>query len=191
MTCIVALQHRGDIYVGGDSAGIDEDSSEIRTRADEKVFVKCCDSVRAQMMIIGFAGSFRVGQLLRYALEVPEHSKNKSDMEYLVVDLIDSIRSMQKDKGAMTKIDELEEHDSEFIIGYKGEIYVIESDFQVGRPVENYAAVGSGAQAALGAMYATQNMKMSPENRVTLALSASAEYSPGVREPFSVIKLEG
>lgn len=190
MTCIVAIEHHGDIYVGGDSAAIDDAATEIRSRADEKVFIKSCFEFHDQRMIIGFAGSFRVGQLLRYSLEIPEHKKQYSDMEYLVVDFIDSIRSMQKDKGSLIKVDELEEHDSELIVGYKGKIYIVESDFQVGRLIENYAACGTGAQTALGALYATKNIKISPEERVKLALSASVEYTPGVREPFTIMKLK-
>jgi ATP-dependent protease HslVU (ClpYQ) peptidase subunit len=189
VTCIVAIEHHGDIYVGGDSAAIDDVTSEIRTRSDEKVFIKSCFELHSQRMIIGFAGSFRIGQLLRYSLEIPEHKKQHSDMEYLVVDFIDSIRSMQKDKGSLIKVDEVEEHDSELIVGYKGKIYIIESDFQVGRLVENYAACGIGAQTALGALYATKNIKMQPEERIKLALSASAEYTSGVREPFTIMKL--
>jgi ATP-dependent protease HslVU (ClpYQ) peptidase subunit len=191
VTCIVALKNHSDIYFGGDSAGIDTDVLEIRSRADEKVFILRHPLRSHQKMIVGFAGSFRIGQLLRYALIIPEHSSKKSDMEYLVTDFIDSVRALQKDKGSMIKTDELEENNADLIVGYHGKIYVIESDFQVGCPIEDFSAIGCGAQAALGAMYATQNSRMKPEDRIKLALEASAEYSSGVRAPFTLLKLEG
>ena len=185
MTCIIGLEHEGTIYIGGDSAGVEESSLGICTRADEKVFI-----TDSEDMIVGFSGSFRIGQLLRYALTLPTQKVGQEDMSYLVTDFIDAVRTMQKDKGSMKKENELEEHSSAFVIGFNKKLYVVESDFQVGQPLENYTAVGCGADIALGAMYATRDAKMSPEERIQLALSASAEYSAGVRGPFKVIKLE-
>jgi ATP-dependent protease HslVU (ClpYQ) peptidase subunit len=185
MTCIVGIEDKGVVYVGGDSAGIDPSSLAICGRADEKVFVT--DDGEFAM---GFAGSFRIGQLLRYALTPPDQGSKKDDMAYMVTDFIDAVRAMQKDKGSMKKENELEEHDAAFIVGYRGKLYVVESDYQVGRPIENYAAVGCGSQIALGALYATRNSGMSPEERITMALQSAVEYSAGVRLPFHIVKLE-
>lgn len=185
MTCIVGLEHEGSVYIGGDSAGVEAWSLEICTRADEKVFIN-----ETGEFIMGFAGSFRIGQLLRYALVPPDQPSKKDDMAYMVTDFIDAVRAMQRDKGTMKKENELEEHDAAFLVGYNGKLYVIESDFQVGRPIEDYAAVGCGAQIALGAMYATRGSQLTPEERITLALQAATEYSAGVRPPFHILRLE-
>lgn len=185
MTCIVALEHEGAVYIGGDSAGVESMSLAICTRADEKVFL-----TENGEFIMGFCGSFRIGQLLRYALVPPEQSAKKDDMGYMVTDFIDAVRLVQKDKGSMKKENELEEQDAGFIVGYRGKLYVVESDFQVGRPTEDYAAVGCGAQIALGALYATKKSRLKPEERITLALQAATEYSAGVRAPYVVLRLD-
>ena len=185
MTCIVGLEQDGVVYIGGDSAGVEPWSLSICGRADEKVFIN-----ETGEFIMGFCGSFRIGQLLRYALEVPDQPSKKDDMAYMVTDFIDAVRNMQKEKGSLKKENELEEHEASFLVGYNGKLYVIEEDFQVGRPIENYASVGCGAQIALGAMYATRNSNMTPEERITLALQAATEYSAGVRPPFHILKLE-
>lgn len=186
MTCIVGVKHEDTMYVGADSAGSDDDGA-IRTRADEKVFVS-----DDEQMIIGFAGSFRVGQLVRYALAIPEQSIRKDDMSYMVTDFVDAIRSTLKDKGALTVIDDTsEQHDSELIVGYHGDLYIIDSDYQISKHVEEYAAVGSGAQVALGALYATKNNKdVLPQDRLLIALSAAAEYTSTVRGPFIIKSLK-
>lgn len=184
MTCIVGVEQDGVVYVGGDSAGMEAWSLAICGRADEKVFVT--DSGE---FIMGFCGSFRIGQLLRYALNPPEQSQKKNDMAYMVVDFVDAVRAMQKEKGSMKKENELEEHNAAFLVGYKGHLYFVESDFQVGRPIEGYAAIGCGAQIALGAMFATRNSDIAAPNRIELALTAAAEYSAGVRGPFLVLQL--
>ena len=186
MTCIVGLEHEGVVYIGGDSAGVEINSLAICGRADEKVFL-----TEEKNFAMGFCGSFRIGQLLRYALDPPDQKVGQEDMAYMVVDFIDAVRTMQKEKGSMKKEDELEEHDAAFIVGYKGHLYVVEEDFQVGRPIENYAAVGCGADIALGALYATRSTRdLHPEERIKLALQAAVEYSAGVRPPFHIVKLE-
>lgn len=188
MTCIVALEQDGVVYVGADSAGIDAHSLSIVRRADEKVFVTDDGE-----FIMGFCGSYRIGQLLRYSLDLPEQLASKDDMAYMVTDFIDAVRAIQRDKGALNKDGDhnVESQDAAFIVGYRGRIYVIEQDFQVGRPVDDFAAVGCGDHLALGAMHATRkDKKLTPEERITMALEAATEYSAGVRPPFHVVRLE-
>jgi len=183
MTCIVALEHEGKVWVAGDSAATVEGDYIICSRADEKVFIN-------DMMIMGFCGSFRIGQLLRYSLDVPEQSTKTEDMSFMVNDFVDAVRQVQKEKGSASKENDLESHESSFIVGYRGKIYVIEEDYQVARPLDNFAAVGSGAAVALGALYATKNtLNLSPENRLRLALEAASEYVANVRAPFMFLQL--
>lgn len=187
MTCIVGIEHEGTVYVGGDSAGVEPYSLAICTRADEKVFLTDDGS-----MAMGFCGSFRIGQILRYALVVPEQGQRQDDMTYMVTTFIDAVRATQKDKGSMNKVAEhdVEAQDASFLVGYNGKLYVIESDFQVGRPVDDYAAVGCGADIAMGALYATRGLSMLPTARITCALMAASEYSAGVRGPYHIVRLE-
>lgn len=183
MTCIVGVEHEGSVYIGGDSAAIDE-CMGICLCADEKVFI-----TDGGDLAIGYAGSFRIGQLMRYAFVVPDQPSKKDDMAYMVTDFVDAVRAVQRDKGAMTKENELEVHDAELVVGYNGKLYVVDAYYRVGRPVEDYTAVGSGAPVALGALYATRGQDLTPEDRIRLALKASSEYSAGVRPPFHIVRL--
>ena len=179
MTCIVALVQDDVIYVGGDSAAIA--GWELCARADEKVFLN-------DEFIIGFCGSFRTGQLMRYAFLPPERPLQKDEMAFMVTDFVDAIRTCQRDKGSLKKEEESESHEASLIVGYSGKIYVIEEDFQVGRPVEDYAAIGSGAQIALGAMFASVSER-DPIKRLTQALEAAEKFNAGVRGPFVILTL--
>ena len=185
MTCIVGIVDKGVVYVGGDSAGVDMNDLSIIVRADEKVFI-----TDPPEFVMGFCGSFRVGQLLRYALITPEQSIKKDDMSYMVTDFVDAVRTVQRDKGSLHRENDIENLEAGFIVGYKSKLYVIEADFQVLQPVNNYVAIGTGAHIALGAMYATKDSRLKPEERVRIALEAAVEYSAGVRPPFNIVKLE-
>lgn len=181
MTCIVGVVHKDAIYMGGDSAAVG--GLRIETRADAKVFVN-------GPMIFGFTSSFRMGQLLQYALKVPAHPADKADMAYLVTDFMDAVREVYRSNGFMGKVGEREDGGT-FLLGYRGALYAVQDDFQVGRVLHPFAAVGCGADIALGAMHATRHTRLTPEQRVLRALEAAAEFSAGVRAPFTVERLPG
>lgn len=179
MTCIVGLEHEGKVYLGGDAAGIGGDLS-IETRRDEKVFIN--DNV-----LMGFTSSFRMGQLLRYALTVPERSTRfDSDMAYLVVDFIDAVRHVFIDHGHMGEVENRDEGGC-WLLGYKGSLYTVHSDFQIGKGADSYAAVGCGEDFALGSLFATQNSSYRPEQRLVMALDAACHHSAGVRGPYTIL----
>jgi hypothetical protein len=173
MTCIVGLIDKDDVYIGGDSAGVAGLSLTIRS--DEKVFVN-------GPFIMGFTTSFRMGQLLRYKFDPPKQTVNVDDMKYMVTDFIDAVKRCFNDNGFGDR-----STGGTFLVGYNGQLYSIDSDFQVGIPTAAYDACGCGADIALGALYASQGRK--PEDRVKIALEAAAKFSSGVAPPFVMVKL--
>lgn len=182
MTCIVGYKDKdGTIHLGADSAAVDEHHA-LTVRLDEKVYVN-------GDFIIGFAGSFRMGQLLRYALHIPGHPNNKDDMEYLVVDFIDAVRDTLRDKGILQTTDHVETVDGEFIIGYNGNLYHVQNDLQIG-VCDDYVCIGCGSDYAAGSMFENHNRHdMSSSEKIIRALKAAQYHSGGVREPFNVIQL--
>jgi len=176
LTCIVGLIHEGDVYIGGDSAGVA--GLSITIRSDEKIFGN-------GPFLFGFTSSFRMGQLLRYKLAPPAQTVHQDDMEYMVTSFIDACRTCFAQNGFG---DKEATTGGTFLVGYKGKLYTIESDYQVGIPKLEYDAVGCGADLALGAMFATEGL--SPEERIKAALGAASTFSDGVSPPFTVLKLE-
>ena len=174
MTCIVGLVDKGTVYIGGDSAGVAGLSLSIR--ADEKVF-------QNGPFIMGFTTSFRMGQLLRYKFDPPQQTVSQNEMQYMVTNFIDAVRQCFANNGFGDKEATV---GGNFLVGYKGKLYNIEADFQVGVPAETYDAVGCGSDLALGALYASKGK--SPEQRIKLALEAAANFSAGVSAPFLMIK---
>lgn len=177
MTCIVAVEDKGTIYMGGDSAGVA--GLSISIRADEKVFLN-------GPFIMGFTTSFRMGQLLRFKFVPPAQPAGVDDLRYMVTDFIDAVRKSFFDNGFGKK-----DHNEggNFLVGYKGKLYHIGSDFQVGIPTNQHDAVGCGRDLALGALYATKLIKtMNPSKRVITALEAATAHSAGVAAPYVVLK---
>lgn len=182
MTCIVGLVDEGRVYMGGDSAGVGGLSLTIR--ADEKVFKK-------GEFIMGFTSSFRMGQLLRFKLEVPYHKPGLETYEYMVTEFVESVRRCLKE-GGYARTNNGEDSGGTFLVGYRGELFMIGDDFQVGKPTERYEAVGCGEDLAKGSLFSSLRLgEGNPHERVREALMAAENFSAGVRGPFKIISTEG
>jgi ATP-dependent protease HslVU (ClpYQ) peptidase subunit len=176
VTAIVGLEHAGKVYIGADSAGTAGWLQIVR--ADEKVFTN-------GPFVIGFTTSFRMGQLLRYKLSVAEQAPSQTDdFRFMSTVFIDTVRTCLKD-GGFAKIDNGVEQGGTFLVGYRGALYCVGSDFQVGRSVEGFDAVGYGDELALGALAASA--LKDPTRRVKQALGVAARFSAGVAGPFKVV----
>lgn len=179
MTCIVGLVENGTVYIGSDSAGVS--GFDLRIRQDDKVFVK-------NGMAFGFTDSFRMGQILRYSFSIPDHDPRKDDYEYLCTDFIDALIRCFKEKGyAMIKDNEV--FGGTFLIGYKGNLYRVENDFQVGKVKQRYDSCGCGENYALGALRVLEESSKEPVAIVEYALSVAEYFSAGVRAPFKVVSI--
>lgn len=174
MTCIVGLVHRGGVYIGGDSAGIS--GFHLTVRADEKVF-------RVGEFTLGFTSSFRMGQLLRYKLTLSAVPRRQSLHRYMSTVFVDSVRECLKAGGFLTVSNGVESG-GDFLVGIRGQLFEVCSDFQVGQNSDRMAAVGCGREIALGSLYSTTG---NPVERLTTALKAAERFSAGVRRPFLVL----
>lgn len=182
MTCIVGIEHDGGVWIGGDSATVSD--IDVCVVSEPKVFVN-------GPLIIGFTTSWRMGQLLHYSLNVPDHDPRIDDMNWLVNDLVDAIRNCFKEKGYIRKQDEAELGGT-FLLGYKGKLYYVSDDFQIIRPKDGYAACGCGESYALGVLsYLTKNKLIKkPEDALMHALDAAVVHSGGVLKPYTVMNLD-
>ena len=175
MTAIVGIVKDGQVHIGGDSAGVSGWS--LTVRADSKVFT-------TGPYVMGFTTSFRMGQLLRYALQPPTPS---GDLEaFMATAFVDAVRDTLKNGGWARKESEREEG-GVFLVGVHGRLFCVESDYQVGEAVDGYAAIGCGNEIALGALHATASTGMRPRKRIKLALEAAERFSAGVRGPFAYV----
>lgn len=180
MTCIVGLAHEGKVYIGGDSmASANYDRQVI---ANRKVF-------SVGEFLIGYTSSFRMGQILQYHLNVPQQQDGVTDERYMVVDFIEAARDCLKARG-YSQINSNEESGGTFLVGYRGNLYYIGSNYQVSRWQNGIAAVGCGEAYALGAMLALGD-KLKPKRRIMQALEVTAELCNGVCAPFYVEVLNG
>lgn len=180
MTCIVGLVDNNEVWIGGDSAGVA--GLDITARADQKVF-------RNGEFLFGFTTSFRMGQILRYGF-TPKGIPDWDLERYMCGTFIDDIRQAFKDKG-FAESHHGSEQGGTFLVGVRGRLFTIESDYQVAWNHVPYSAVGCGAKYALGSLYTTHQdtPDMPPRDKVIRALDAASKFSAGVCPPYTIERL--
>lgn len=185
MTCIIGVEHKGIIYIGGDSLGTNGWMG--RTLSNRKVF-------RVGEFLIGCAGSVRLVQLIQYHLSVRAQEENESDEHYIVVGFVDALRKCLKDYGFATVENGKEEFNySQFILGYRGQLYQIQGEYNVCCHPDGIEVIGSGSEFAFGAISALLESELpdalNVEQIILRSLVISAKYNRAVAGPFYVEKL--
>lgn len=173
MTCIVGLVQKGQVFIGGDSAGVG--GYGLVVRVDRKVF-------RNGDFVMGFTSSFRMGQLLAFGFNPPKPRVGADIMAYLVTDFIDAARDRMTTGGYMRTNDGAERGGT-FLLGYSGRLFHISDDFQVGESTHGFDSCGSGGLVALGSLRATRTWD-DPMARLIEALETAETFTSEVRGPF-------
>jgi hypothetical protein len=180
MTCIVGVvTEDGRVVMGGDSAGVA--GFDITVRADQKVF-------HVGEFLLGFTTSFRMGQLLRFRFTPPAHPDGMDTYEYMVTLFVDAVRTCFK-TGGYAETNNGVESGGTFLVGYRGRLFCIDFDYQVGEASDGYDAVGCGCFVARGSLFTSNLAKGLPAaSRVRWALEAAAYLNAGVRAPFTILE---
>ncbi len=180
VTCIVGLVDGRDVLLGGDCAAIGSDHT-VSVRREPKIF-------RNGPALIGFSNSFRMGQLLRFALHVPSMRPDTDALDWIVREVVPAAREALRD-GGFSEVRENVETGAGFLVAAYGRLFHVEEDFHVGETLDGFDAIGCGGPYALGALRATHGLCLAPEERVLRALRAAQHFSGGVREPFTTLRL--
>lgn len=179
MTAIVGLvDSDGSVWLGGDSAA--STSHSVWVRNDSKVFIQ-------GELILGFTGSYRARDILQYQMSMTQPGQVDNLDRFLRTTFVEEVRSAFSKSGYMSRDDGKDFQASRLLVGVRGRLFMVDSDFHVGEMETPFAAIGSGYSEAQGSLYSTRAMT-DPRKRLEEALAASSYYNPGVRPPFHFVR---
>lgn len=180
MTCVIGLEVSGTVYLGGDSALVDAETGALRIMADPKVFVK-------KGLVIGCSDNVRIMQLVGHVFKPPAPKPNEEGMQYVAGTFVDCLRKFLRSHDVLDPSGQSMQ--AQLLLGHDSRLYCIENDFQSYRVKDGCAAIGSGADVALGSLHSTRKSLSRPVSRIRQALQAASTYNAWVRDPFHIIKL--
>jgi len=186
MTCIVGLVKNGDVWLGGDSAATDGHLNRTIIK-DPKVFIK-------GEVGFGVCGSPKVMDALAHSIELPEQ-QDGDDRAFLVSQLVPALREgLQKLDAAGVNKNPFGgggsdvTFEGEMLVGYRGELYKLQGNFQLIHSADGYDTTGSGGTLALGSLAATKKMS-NPKKRLLVALEASSANA-GCAPPYVIVTVK-
>ena len=183
MTVVVALLDDDDTLVFGADSSASSDGS-LTLRPDAKIFKK-------NGYTIGFAGSFRNFQLVQYSMILrapPAFFSLDAAQKFMVTVFVPALRNCLSENGAMKLVNGIETMDGFILlVGFRSFLFTIEDDFHVA-PHDEYAAIGSGCDVALGSLYASKEGGMfSAYEAAEVALYAAEHSCTEVRGPMYIV----
>jgi len=173
MTCVVGIVDTdGKVWMGCDSVTVNDYGF-----AYENNYRKLG---RNGDFLIGTAGSARVVQLVKHVLEPPPCDGDV--YQYMARDFVNAVREcIEKAKA------EEEYKNSQLLIGYKGKLFYIGSNYMVSENSAGYFAIGSAQDFAMGVLHVTSLLNdMTALRRLNLALETSDELNAYVSRPFYI-----
>lgn len=175
MTVIVGLIDNETVYMGADTLMVNGFDTSHLAPSVPKVFHR-------GPFLIGVTGMLRALQLVQFRLNPVIETKPGGDIEFMVTDFVDELRRVLKEGGSAHEENGIEhtgdrDDYSRFLVGYRGHLYNVGPDYHVRESTDDFAAIGSGEDFALGSLHSTQGIN--PESRVTLAIEAAMRFNAG------------
>lgn len=185
MTCVIGYIDKKSrkIYMGSDSIGTDDHNGRM-VRRDPKIFQK-------YNMLIGFAGSYRIGQLLNSSLFQPPKYEDEEFIDYFVSKFIPVLyHLLDENKLIHQKDGEEPEMAAQLLIGFHGALIKIETDFQVEIHLDDFDAIGSGGNEALASLITYKKLsgknKIKPDILIATIIESVAQINWAVGGPVQI-----
>lgn len=189
MSVVIAIKENGVTYMAADTQiSFGDSKRHLKSDSLQKVWA-VTDTPHC---IMGGVGLTRDLNLIRYCTSelIPEASvlKNEINVGTIMLNTVPSIfESIRNYTQLVTGCDKDIPINSEFVLAYKDKIFDIAPDGTV-EEVEDYIAIGSGADAALGSLKHTTDEPV--YDRLIKALDAASESNLYVSEPYVCMDTE-
>lgn len=174
MTLALAIEDGPRVWLAADSAATStaEGVYDQETVREPKVWTRGGWG-------FGFAGSWRVGALLRLDLDMPRVPRSVDAVERLV-----QLEFPQRVRAILSREDPEDATSTYLIVAARGAAWS-GTFWDLTRSSHGYAAVGvPGATMALAV-----TSRLSPRARALAVLSAAARHQANVRPPFTVVRV--
>ena len=189
MSVVIAIKENGVTYMAADTQiSFGDSKRHLKSDSLQKVWA-VTDTPNC---IMGGVGLARDLNLIRYCTSelIPEASvlKNEINVGTIMLNTVPTIfESIRNYTQLVTGSDTDIPINSEFVLAYKDKIFDIAPDGTV-EEVEDYIAIGSGADAALGSLKHTTDEPV--YDRLIKALDAASESNLYVSEPYVCMDTE-
>jgi len=182
MSLVVAIRDKNRVVLGADKQITAGDFKDHIT-------TKIWPLEELPGAVMGSVGSARASQIIQYSNVIDKNMLVGGDIDtdFVICSLAPTLAAGLKANGV--KVQFPEDGDTEmmpnsFIFAYKDRAWMIWNDLSVSE-LDEYFAIGSGADVARGALFATR--KLNPFERIAVSIDAAAEYTLFVDNGIDIV----
>lgn len=184
MSVVVAIKDNGRVYIGADSQVTKGGTrTTLRNPNNYKVW-RVGDAPNCLMASVGTLRDANVVRLMEDLVTDYNVYRDEIDYKFVVRKIVPSIVNELKSYGFLKDEQYVESLDSSFLFAFQDKLYKIGFDCSVVE-VSDFAAIGSGANEALGSLLSTD--KLPPKERIVRAIKASAANDIYVDYPIILV----
>lgn len=189
MTCGIGYADGKSVWIASDRCASDSYSNQSIISIP-KVF-----QIQNAPIILSFCGGFKIYDLLKYRLTIPEKViekglKDKKNIDKFVrTELIDFIGNIIKNNNLELCTGKTDELDFSLLLGVAGKIYLMEEDLAVTQYENNLISIGTGEEVATGAFTAFFENEKNITNILFKTLKITSEKKVNVKPPFDIFTL--
>lgn len=177
MTCIAVVRDRATnkIWMAGERAVSDDNT--VNVCSSPKIWKK-------EGYMFGYAGAMD-GDRLRHLFVPPQYEGRGSIDKFMYSKFLKGLRNFYEGWW----VDTSSSSDFGMIICIRGKIYEHSAgDMSLTQYEQDYLAMGSGADLAMGSLYTTQKQK-DGRKRVMQAVNAAITHSPSCKGPIDILSI--
>ena len=189
MSVVVAIKEGDKVFIGADSQVTKGGTRTTLKNPNNYKIWKVDGAEHTLMAHVGNLRDANVVRLMRGIIDDYDEYCKRVDyrfvVKYLVPEIIKNLRESKFLKG--NQDDYLEFMDSGFLFAYHNSLFSISLDASV-IEVDDYIAIGSGANEAIGSLLSTEGQD--PKTRIVKAIRASAASDIYVDYPIIISDTE-
>lgn len=180
MTTIVGIADGETVWMGCDSAASSYENC-IDIISDTKIIIKPVNGTGDQLMV-GMSGTRLVHELVSdmdFALEPTGETAERELRRFFVPEIVKVLREhnlLEQGRDVY--------RGGSMLVGWRGHLFHIDIQLSIIEYRIGFRAAGSGAFYALGSLYSTLDMGLSPEQRITMAIEAACYYDADSLPPI-------
>lgn len=183
MSLIIAIKEKDRIILGAD-----KQASTGSTK--DHTATKIWEMSELEGALMGGVGSARASQIIQYSQVIDKNFTGPINTEFVICALVPTIVATLKANGIATTASEEDSCTmipNVFVFAYKDSAWVIWHDLSVVE-ISDYFAIGSGADVARGALFATK--EKNPFERIVTCIDAAAESTLFVDDGIDLLTTE-
>ena len=187
MSVVVAIKSEERVYIGADSQVTKGGTRATLKNPNNYKVWKVQNADNCLMASVGSLRDANVVRLMDKLVTDYNIFKNHVDYEFVVKKIVPEIVDELREYGMIKDEKCIDFLDSSFVFAFQNQLFLISRDRSV-IEVDDYVAIGSGEEQAIGSLLSTEGQK--PKQRIIKAIKASAASDIYVDYPIVIIDTE-